>query len=92
MYMGNSVDGEPDGLPTPSANGDDNDSYDDEDGVLVPTAFISGVPVTYQVTTSGPGFLQGWVDWNADGDWATGRMAVSRSSRATGSPPPGFTW
>ncbi|MBT8046609.1 MAG: hypothetical protein KJN67_05545, partial [Pontiella sp.] len=35
------------------------------------TAIISGAPAAIQVNVTGAGgILQGWMDWNADGDWA----------------------
>jgi len=73
LYLGGAVDFEPDGQPTAGADGDDLNPPmlpDDEDGVVFNTAFISGVPGTLTVISSGPGWLQGWVDFNADGDWA----------------------
>jgi len=40
-YLGITVDGESDGLPHPSALGDDNNNIDDEDGVLFVTSHVS---------------------------------------------------
>ncbi len=78
IYLGHAIDYEYDGQPSPNADGDDLAGVpDDEDGVAFPTAFVSGVPTTLQVTTSGPGFLQGWIDWNADGDWLDGSEQVA---------------
>jgi hypothetical protein len=73
--LGNAIDAEPDGQPSSAADGDDiNVLYpggpDDEDGVVFPTALISSVPSTVQVTSATGGILQGWIDWNGDGDWA----------------------
>ncbi len=43
---------------------------DDEDGITFATALIAGVPTTLQINSVSGGTLQGWIDWNADGDWA----------------------
>jgi hypothetical protein len=80
--LGNAIDAEPDGQPSSAADGDDlNLIYpgvpDDEDGVTFPTALIAGVPTTLQVSTATGGILQGWIDWNGDGDWAdTGEKVI----------------
>jgi len=63
------------------ANGDDNDSangspnYDDEDAVKLNGADLqnqtitAGSSETLEVTTFGDGFLNGWIDYNRDGDF-----------------------
>ena len=69
--LGNLRDLEFDGQPTFGADGDDINNLNDEDGIVFTTALISGAPATVQVAVSGiGGILQGWIDWNADGDWA----------------------
>lgn len=73
IVLGQLADPEADGQPTPNADGDDVNPplvVDDEDGIAFPTALISGVPAAVQVSTVSGGILQGWIDWNADGDWA----------------------
>ncbi len=79
LRLGTQWDSEPNGQPSSGADGDDLNppqGPDDEDGVFLNTAFISGVPGTLKVMVTDPaqqgGFLQGWVDFNADGDWADG--------------------
>lgn len=67
------VDGEPDGLPDSNAVGDDNDNYDDENGVVVPGLMpgtTANLTVTVSLGTNAAGMLQGWIDFNRDGDWA----------------------
>ncbi|MCB0098742.1 MAG: DUF11 domain-containing protein, partial [Caldilineaceae bacterium] len=48
------------------------DTPDDEDGVTLSTLY-AGATATISVTVSEPtgvdGMLQGWFDWNGDGDW-----------------------
>ncbi len=68
-FLGASVDPEFDGQPHPNALGDDNDGYDDEDGIVF-GQILAGSPAQITVTTSVAGYLQGWMDFNADGDWA----------------------
>jgi hypothetical protein len=79
LVLGAAVDPEPDGQPDAFAAGDDNNINGlggvpfppgDEDGVVFTTALISGVDAKVQVTASGPGLVQGWVDWNRNGSWA----------------------
>lgn len=52
-------------IATANADGDGTE----DDGVTM-TALAKGVPATISVTTQGAGgYLQAWVDWNADGDF-----------------------
>jgi len=69
--LGASVDAELDGQPDPCALGDDNDGNDDEDGVVFTTPLIPGQVATVDVTVGlFPAFLNAWIDFNGDGDWA----------------------
>lgn len=56
-----------------NADGDDLNSTDDEDGVTLPT-LIQGQNATIAVNvtqaSANSGYLQGWIDWNGDGDFA----------------------
>lgn len=67
-FLGTQIDTETDGLQSLDALGDDNDNLSDEDGVTF-NSIIIGSPAQVEVTTSVAGYLQGWVDFNADGDW-----------------------
>lgn len=72
--LGASIDGEPDGIPTPDADGDDRDGLDDEDGVIFLTPLLAGRTAEIRVTVSGPPELaESWVtiglDDNADGQF-----------------------
>jgi hypothetical protein len=71
VYLGGRVaDGETDGQPDPTAMGDDNNDSDDEDGVVhSPGTIVPNTTVHVTVTASTPGFINAWVDFNADGDW-----------------------
>ncbi len=68
-FLGAGADAEADGQPDPNALGDDNDGNDDEDGITF-GQILAGSPAQITVTTSVAGYLQGWMDFNADGDWA----------------------
>lgn len=70
LYMGALEDVEPNGLQDPDALGDDNNNLDDEDGVVFTSGLIKGQQATVDVTASAPGFLDAWLDFNDDGDWA----------------------
>ena len=78
LFLGASVDAEGDGQPNFAANGDDiAGTPDDEDGVNpLDLVQIAGLPAVFRVTATntiaaGPvANLCGYVDWNADGDFA----------------------
>ena len=74
--LGKLIDGEANGLPNPTATGDDLNNQPDEDGLLLPLpALVPGQNATIMVTLTGPigsaAFLDGWIDFNADGSWGT---------------------
>lgn len=69
VYLGSTVDSDPDGQPTADAKGDDNDGNNDDDGVAFNPAFVPGATVPITVTASVGGYLNAWCDFNADGDW-----------------------
>ena len=71
LFMGAAVDCELDGQPTANADGDDLlDGNDDEDGVTFTSPLQPGVLATVDVH-GGPsgGLLDGWVDFNGNGNW-----------------------
>jgi len=70
IFLGAFIDGEWDGQPTVAADGDDtNGEADDEDGVVFVTSITPGFKAKVEVTASVGGFLNAWIDFNADGDW-----------------------
>ena len=69
LFLGATVDADAGGQPTPGADGDDNDGSDDEDGVVFTSGIGVGLNASVDVTASGSGLLNAWVDFNADGDW-----------------------
>ena len=74
VFLGGTIDAELNGQPDPNALGDDNNppaGLDDEDGVWLTSLPIPGVTAGVQVTASVNGFLSAWLDFDADGSWAT---------------------
>ncbi len=69
LYLGGSIDGDPDGQPTANADGDDNDGNDDEDGVTFNNTLFPGGTGNVTVVASLSGYLQGWIDFNQNGNW-----------------------
>lgn len=74
QVTGVEADTEADGQRDANAQGDDLNGTDDEDGVVFPAAgLVAGGTATLQITVSTgnlpAGALQGWIDWNGDGDW-----------------------
>jgi hypothetical protein len=69
VYLGNSVDREPDGREDLDALGDDNADLDDEDGVVMDELLKTGQTAQITVTASVAGKLDAWIDLNIDGDW-----------------------
>jgi hypothetical protein len=71
LRLGQTVSAELDGLPTPIADGDSSD-----DGVkfsfqgAARPIFNRFTDNTVTVSLSAPGIVDGWIDFNADGDWS----------------------
>ena len=64
LFLGASRDADADGQPTADASGDGAD----EDGLSV-GLLERGTVVSFTITSSGVGFVNGWIDFNQDGDW-----------------------
>jgi hypothetical protein len=74
IFLGNKIDGEPDGQPSIGADGDDNDllypsSGDDEDGVILPASVFAATSVIITVKASVAGYLDAWMDFDLDHTW-----------------------
>ncbi|MBN2357507.1 T9SS type A sorting domain-containing protein [candidate division KSB1 bacterium] len=69
VFLGNRLDSDADGQPDGDALGDDGDGIDDDDGVSVATPILPATAITIKVRASTCGYLNGWIDWNGDGDW-----------------------
>lgn len=85
-YLGTYCDSEPDAIPDIAATGDDLfNAVDDEDGIIFPASFKKGRTDTLKVTITANGFLNGWFDFNIDGDWAdAGEHALMNVAVSTG--------
>lgn len=85
FHLGDLIDDESDGQPSPFADDDDFIGYDDEDGItfLLPlikgeyadlSAFLTDTAflastVSPTVPTGGGAYLNAWIDFNGDGNW-----------------------
>jgi hypothetical protein len=69
VYLGTLIDTEPDGQPDFNATGDDLANLPDEDGVIIPSPLIAGALTSVRVIASVPGYLNAWIDWNANTAW-----------------------
>jgi hypothetical protein len=84
--LGSGISADVDGQPKPAADGD---TFDD--GVVfgsilaTPGLFNRNVQTPVTVTLSTPGFVDGWIDFNADGDWDDpGEQILSSTPFTTG--------
>jgi len=86
LFLGSTADGESDGQQDPKARGDDNDGNNDDDGVFhYPNYILAGGIMQVTVTASDIGYLNAWVDFNADGDWTdTGEHVIVDQSLSAG--------
>ena len=69
-FLGRTVDGEADGIPTSAANGDDLKGMYDEDGVRFKDQFKVGQTTVIEVSASVKGFLNAWLDFGMNESWA----------------------
>ena len=68
LFLGATVDGEPDGDPDIEAEEDDLDQLpNDEDGLVRTSLFIAGEPASIDVVASASGRLDAWLDLNGNG-------------------------
>lgn len=74
VHLGLLIDTEPDGQPDFNATGDDLNNLPDEDGVIIPSPLIAGAVTNVRVIASVPGFLNAWIDWNANNRWEPGEQ------------------
>jgi hypothetical protein len=69
VFMGGLIDPEPDGQPHPNALGDDLANQPDEDGVIFTSPLSPTMVATVDVIVSLPGFVDAWIDFDANGVW-----------------------
>ena len=85
FYLGAGVDYDLDGQPDANAAGDDNDGNDDEDGVSFDAYLVICKQASVSVTASANGYIDAWIDFNADGDWAdAGEQVFTSQAVVTG--------
>ena len=84
LHLGLQIDNEGDGIPTADASGDDTDGLDDEDGVSFTTSLLPGNPATVTVYSTADGWIDGWIDFNADGDWVDADEQILTSAPVAG--------
>ena len=75
IYLGAMCDPESDGQPDPTAQGDDNSGWDDEDGVAF-TTLQQGTVSVVSVIASASGYINAFLDFNGDGIWGAGEQIV----------------
>ncbi len=63
FFLGQGVTGEADGKPSAAADADA------DDGVVFTSSLAIARTATVDVTSSGAGLLDAWIDFNGDGDW-----------------------
>jgi hypothetical protein len=88
LKLGNLVDPDTGGIYTTNADGDDLANLADEDGVF-PTEGVNwvkgGQGSLTATVTGGSGYLNCWIDWNNDKDWAdAGEKVVDNSAVSAG--------
>jgi hypothetical protein len=86
LFLGSTIDAEPDGQPSSMAAGDDQGLLypgtpfpsGDEDGVHLPPILIAGQTVPITVIASASGTVNAWLDFNGNGNWAdTGEHIIA---------------
>ena len=95
VMLGESIDAEEDGQPSPNADGDGAD----EDGVVfnpqlgygnavirtgTDPVSLAGITNTLEVTATADGFVSVWVDWDLDGTFGNDERVVSSEPVAAG--------
>ncbi|WP_426247228.1 GEVED domain-containing protein [Nocardioides sp. LHG3406-4] len=95
LFLGSEIDFDPNGQPGPGADGDDIDRIADEDGVeFNPGLGVAGginliqdgVQNDIAVESSSAGFLNAWVDFNQDGDFADAGERIASDRAVTAGP------
>ena len=86
VFLGNRIDPDADGQPAALAVGDNLDGPpNDEDGVTFTSALVVGQTASLSAVASASGFLNGWIDFNADGDWTdVGEHVVTNHALVAG--------
>lgn len=92
MSLGKLIDSEPNGIPSGDAQGDNMEGMQDEDGILNASSVLiqPGQPFILNIEVSpdskGVLFLQGWIDYNNDGDFNDPGEHLQFRDPVTGAP------
>ncbi|MEZ5476643.1 MAG: CshA/CshB family fibrillar adhesin-related protein [Thiolinea sp.] len=65
-----------------NATGDDTTGIDDEGGVTIPPLTV-GQSTVININVTGAGYLNAWIDWNGDGDFADAGEQVATGVQDT---------
>lgn len=84
LRLGATIDAEADGQPNGTATGDGAD----EDGITQTNVWTRGNSATFNVASSGYGYLNAWVDFNHDGDWLDAGEQVTTDALVAPGPNP----
>ena len=83
LYFGSTIDSEPEGQPSPLANGDNESSGAEPDGVVAISSVVANTssPATasFLITSSGAGVVDAWIDMDLDGDWDEDERVLARA-------------
>jgi Ca2+-binding RTX toxin-like protein len=76
---------EPDGQPSPDADGDDLAGIDDEDGVTPLGTFIAGATTAVEVEAADDGLLDAWIDFDGSGSFDADEQIAASLPLTSGS-------
>ena len=96
LYLGSVIDLDADGQETNTSDGDDLDGTDDEEGVVytgTPWADgTNGASVNVTIGGSGSGCLNGWLDWDMDGDFDDADEHIISNATVTAGTTPTYSF
>lgn len=84
FHLGTGVDAEADGQPNEEATGDNLDTSDDEDGVVLNGPLVQDETTSITVTASQAGLLDAWIDLDQNGTWDSGEKFLASESLTAG--------
>ena len=86
LKLGQEIDSDPDGRPSPAtfAENDDSDYFDDEDGVIFNFSSTAGFTGSAQITSSGAGLINAWVDVDGSGTWQPSEQILTNVAVVAG--------
>jgi len=84
VNLGALIDGEVDGIPDVTAQGDDNDKLDDEDGIEFPTPLLLNKNAEIEAEVFGDAFLNAWIDLDANGIFEMDEQIIDDAPLSTG--------